>query len=228
MCNHYEKNRQVIGWALDWFRSATGRDIELETMPEMPDHSWPKTLAPVLLSEPQRASIAALPWGIRREIKGKTKPLIKFVTNARDDKFASWTWRYCVAERRCLIPAVGYYEPDGPVGGKWEVRFFLTDRPMFFFAGLWDTDPDGATRRFTMVTTSPNELAARIHDRMPLILDDDGAREWLGHTPLPPDRLATLCRPYPAATMQSVALPPPRRPIKSADLPPAGGELELH
>lgn len=226
MCNHYEKNVQVIGWAASWYRRTTGKDVELETMPDMVDHTWPKYPAPVLLND-GRDRLTALPWGIRREIKGKTKPLIKYVTNARDDKLTSFSWRYCLAERRCLIPATAYYEPDGPDGAKWEVRFTISHEPTFFFAGLWDTDPDGTTRRFTMVTTSPNELAARIHDRMPLVLDSDGAREWLGNQPLPPERVSALCRPYPSTAMTSTTLPPPSRVLKASDLTIDGGELRL-
>jgi putative SOS response-associated peptidase YedK len=226
MCNHYEKNAEVIDMAVSWALNAAGDVVVPDDLPELPDHTWPKALAPVLV-QGGVPKLEVLRWGVRREVQGATKPLVKFVTNARDDKLSSWTWRYCVPDRRCLIPASAYYEPDGPVGGKWEVRFTLPAQPSFFFAGLWDADPDGATRAFTMVTTSPNELAAQIHDRMPLVLDDAGAQEWIAAGPLTPERLAALCRPYPAAAMQSAALPPPQKKIKSADLKPADGELLL-
>jgi putative SOS response-associated peptidase YedK len=223
MCNHYEKNTEVISWMVSQF----GDVIVPADLPAFTEHTWPKSPAPVLLQTAEGRAIAAMRWGVRVEVKGATKQLVKFVTNARDDKLTSFTWRWSVAERRCLIPAVAYYEPDGPVGGKWEVRFTLRERPHFFFAGLWDVDPDKLTRSFTMVTTGPNELAARIHDRMPLVLDDASAREWLGHTPLPEGRLGALCRPFPAEAMSSHALPPPQRAIKKPDLQNAGGELDL-
>jgi len=57
-----------------------------------------------------------------------------------------------------------------------------------------------------MVTTEPNALAARIKDRMPLVLDDDCAKAWLGHTPLTAGTLRELCRPFPAERMASQAI----------------------
>lgn len=209
---------------------ATKRITSLKIAAQLPgfsEHTYPKTPAPIVLETKEGRVIDVLRWGIQVQIKGATKPLTKYVTNARDDKLSGFPWRFSVKERRCLIPATSYFEPDGPVRGKWEVRYTLKDRPMFFIAGLWDTDPDGATRSFTMVTTSPNELAAKIHDRMPLVLRDDYAEAWLGCAPLSAERLAELCRPFPADQMQAVALPPPQRPIKKTDLTDSQGELLL-
>ncbi len=223
MCNHYEKNAQVIRWAAEQF----GEVAVPSDLAAFPDHTWPKSPAPVLLETEAGRSIAVMRWGVHVEIQGATKPLTKFVTNARNDKLAKYPWRFSVRERRCLIPAIAYYEPDGPPGGKWEVRYSLREHPMFFFAGLWDTDPDRTTQAFTMVTTSPNELAAQIHDRMPLVLDAAGAREWLGRAPLSEERLLSLCMPYPASAMASAALAPPQKKIAKPDLQRADGELRL-
>lgn len=233
MCNLFEKNVDAIemglalsgaeGWAID----PNGDIVTPDDVRALPDRTYPKSQAPVLMRTAAGWSFPLLRWGVRCEIKGATKPLVKFVTNARDDKLAGYTWRYSVAERRCLVPATAYYEWDGPPGGKWEVRYSFGNRPTFWMAGLWDTDPDEKTRSFTVVTTSPNELAAKIHDRMPVILDDVGAREWIGHSPLPTDRLTALCRPFPVEGMTSLSLPPPERKIKKEDIiqPPAQGEL---
>jgi putative SOS response-associated peptidase YedK len=222
MCNHYEKNVEVISWATEtakgWAVNAEGDVVVPDDLPPFPEHTWPKAQAPVLVQTAAGRSIAAMRWGVRVEIKGERKPLVKFVTNARDDSFAKFTWRFSVAERRCLIPATAYYEPDGPEGGKWEVRYTLKERPMFFFAGVWDFDPDKTTRSFAMVTTSPNELAAKIHDRMPLVLTDEGACEWLGHTPLEPSVMKRLCAPFDAQAMTSTALLPPEKKISKSDL----------
>lgn len=236
MCNHYQKNVSVLEMAAhaaatQWKVDGQGEVVhpdDWQAMRSLPDHTWPKYLAPIVMRTATECRVVPLRWGVRVEVKGATKPLVKLVTNARDDKLTSYTWRFSVAERRCLIPASAYFEPDGPPGGTWEVRFTVRDRPGFYLAGLWDTDPDG-TRSFTMVTTGPNELAAKIHDRMPLVLDDEGAREWLGHTPLRTERLQALCRPYPGEAMNAVPLPPPQRKISKAELKaqPAQGELLL-
>lgn len=224
MCTHYEKNVDTLGMALKliekrhWVLNATGDVVFPDDLHSLPSHTWPKAKAPVIIRTEAGCSLQTFRWGIPVDVKGATKRLTKYVTNAREDKLGSYTWRYAVAERRCLIPALAYYEYDGPEKAKWEVRYTVRDRRSFFVAGLWDTDPDRVTRSFSMVTTRPNALAAKIHDRMPLILTDDGARAWLGHEPLPPDRLAHLCAPFAAEAMESVALPPPNRKVSRADL----------
>lgn len=190
-------------------------------------HVWPKTVAPVVIDAPTGPEIAHLRWGVPVQIQGATKPLTKFVTNARDDSLHKFPWRNLLPGRRCLIPAAAYFEPDGPPGGKWEVRFSLRDRSAFFFAGMWDLDHDFKPSTFTMVTTGPNELAAKIHDRMPVVLDDAGARAWLGQFPIPMERAREICRPYSSTAMESVALPPPEKKIRKQDLATGTGEFEF-
>lgn len=126
------------------------------------------------------------------------------------------------------IPATGYFEPGvGPPGARGELRFTIRARPCFFIAGLWDTDPDGSgTHAFTLVTTSPNDYAARYHDRMPVVLMDSSARDWLGSSPLADDQLVALTRPPASAVMEhSVIEAAPKGKITRADI--ASGELDL-
>jgi putative SOS response-associated peptidase YedK len=124
----------------------------------------------------------------------KEKPTL--VTNARDDQLAKIRlWKESVGIRRCLIPVVGYFEPrPGPVVARGEVLFTMRDRPVFFIAGLWDADPDGAWA-YAMVTTSPNAYTALFHDRQPVALSDRDALSWLGATPLAVEQVARLTRP---------------------------------
>jgi putative SOS response-associated peptidase YedK len=59
----------------------------------------------------------------------------------------------------------------------------LTEPGPFAFAGIWDAwkRPDGTyLATFAIVTTEPNELVARIHDRLALILHPKDYDRWLG------------------------------------------------
>lgn len=237
MCNHYEKNVEVVEMAVQlmgesgWVVDEHGDVVAPADLHALPPHTWPKQQAPIITQTEDGRAINLARWGVRVEIKTPRGPAVKFVTNSRDDKLTGFTWRYCIAERRCLIPAVAYYEPEGPEGAKWEVRYTVNGRSSFYIAGVWDLDPDGVTRSFSMVTTEPNALAARIKDRMPLVLDDDCVKAWLGHTPLSPGTLRDLCRPFPAERMTSQAMPPPekvgKQKIGKGNLSPAQGELFL-
>ena len=85
-------------------------------------------------------------------------------------------------KRRCLVPACGFYEWQKNAAGK--VPYYITsiDESLLAFAGLWDVwkKPDGETlTTFTIITTTPNEMTKRLHDRMPVIVEPENYREWL-------------------------------------------------
>ena len=71
-------------------------------------------------------------------------------------------------------------------------------------AGLWENwrSPAGETvRSFAIITTTPNELCAELHNRMPVLLGREVRPEWLGEEPADPARLKALLCPYPAEEM---------------------------
>ena len=54
----------------------------------------------------------------------------------------------------------------------------------------------------SIITTTPNELTAPIHDRMPVILPTDRRAAWLDAA-TPPEQLQTFLVPYPASEMEA-------------------------
>ena len=71
-------------------------------------------------------------------------------------------------------------------------------------AGLWATwrSPAGErVRSFAIITTTPNELCAELHNRMPVVLSPDVWSEWLGEEPTDPARLTAMLTPHPAKDM---------------------------
>ncbi len=84
--------------------------------------------------------------------------------------------------RRCIIPADGFYEWTGPKDARKPIWYHRPDGDLLFFAGLyesWQPTPDTWQRTFTIITTTANGLLAPIHDRMPVILTEEAADEWL-------------------------------------------------
>jgi putative SOS response-associated peptidase YedK len=59
----------------------------------------------------------------------------------------------------------------------------------------WRSPTGERVRSFAVITTEPNELCARLHNRMPVVLPPEAWPEWLGE--LPPDemRLKSLLAP---------------------------------
>ena len=74
----------------------------------------------------------------------------------------------------------------------------------FFFAGLWDTwhaGKDDAVRSFTILTTEPNELTAKIHNRMPVVVPREDYARWLDPKVKDHERLSDILAPYAAEEM---------------------------
>lgn len=119
------------------------------------------------------------------------------------------------AKRRCLVPADGFYEWSRVPGHRKKQPYFVhrPDGEPLAFAGLWalwrPRDGDGDEERgrgghhrwlrsCTIITTEANEVMARLHDRMPVVLPPSTWEAWLdpGNDDL--DGLARLLVPAPA------------------------------
>ena len=117
------------------------------------------------------------------------------------------SFRTAFKRRRCLIPADGFYEWQKVDGGKQPmfIRPAESEKRPFALAGLWEmwSDPDGGTlQSCTILTTTPNELMAPIHNRMPVIIEPEDFDLWLQPEPDPEQGLHLL-RPYPAEKMSA-------------------------
>lgn len=169
----------------------------------------PTTFQPVIRQnrETGEREIVLARWGLvpfftreLKEIKGLS------TINARAETLqTSRTFRTPFERRRCLVPASAFYEwPKQNKAPKQPYVFDLAAGGMFAFAGVWDAwkDQDGRwLQSFAVITTAANELMARIHDRMPVILQPRDYDRWLQRevTPQPP---IDLLRPLEAQDME--------------------------
>jgi putative SOS response-associated peptidase YedK len=173
----------------------------------------PSQRAPVIRLEHGLPVITELRWGLVPSW-AKDEKIAYSLINARSETVAEKpAFRSAFKKRRCLIPADGFYEWQ-QVGTKLKQpwRFVRPDRQPFLFAGLWEhwrnpADPAAEPlETFTILTTTPNTVAAPIHDRMPVILDGEARRQWLDEA-TPVESLASLLRPYPDERLTRYAVP---------------------
>ncbi len=126
--------------------------------------------------------------------------------NARAETVAEKpVYKKLLASKRCLIPADGFYEwTTAPDGKKVPIRFTLATEELFAFAGLWTSwlnkESGELLDSCTIITTTPNELVAHTHNRMPVILPVDAEARWLDAA-LPVDDASALFVPFPADQM---------------------------
>lgn len=144
---------------------------------------FPTNIVPIITPEyPQ-----AMMWGFPI-YGGKMRSI-----NVRDDSLTpaaleSWSHRefkeILKADQRCLIPVVYYYEWEKrAVPGKKKTEsirysFRVEKQPLMYIAGVYRVK-DVETPGFSIITTTPPEYVAWIHDRMPLILSPEAQKEWL-------------------------------------------------
>ena len=86
------------------------------------------------------------------------------------------------AQRRCVIPADGFFEWVGAKQARKPVWYHRPDGGLLLFAGLyesWQREPGQWERTFTILTTEANQVVADVHDRMPVILPDERVDAWL-------------------------------------------------
>ena len=101
--------------------------------------------------------------------------------NARAETIAEKpAFRTAYRQRRCLIPADGYYEWTTEGKRKQPHYVCRVDGQPFAFAGLWEEwHGDRTIRSCTIITTCVNERLARFHDRMPVIVASRDYETWL-------------------------------------------------
>lgn len=120
-------------------------------------------------------------WGMSRSGGG-------LVINARSETVhRTALFREAFVDGRCLVPADGFLEwrKEGRVNQPYLFR--RTDGRLFVMAGLRQDD------RYVVLTRESEGEVADIHDRMPVLLEDAAARQWLTKGELcdPPDLART-------------------------------------
>jgi putative SOS response-associated peptidase YedK len=101
--------------------------------------------------------------------------------NARIETVAT-TSAYARAfrNRRCLVPADGWYEWRRTPDGRGKQAFFMTSPAGsgLTFAGLCASTPAGLLTCTVLTAPAAGELAS-VHDRMPVLLPTDRWADWL-------------------------------------------------
>ncbi len=178
-----------------------------ERTPAPPDLKPLYNIAPTLtvpvvrLNRAGRRKIALLRWGLIPYWSKDAKIAYRTI-NARADTVATAAaFRAAFERRRCLVPALGFYEWRKLDGDKQPYFIGLRDSTPLAFAGLWERWKQGedALETFTIITGEPNSLVAEIHDRMPVILDPADYDAWL--TAADSAGLQALLQPFPSQLM---------------------------
>ena len=109
--------------------------------------------------------------------------------------------------RRCLIPALGFFEWLHTTNTKQPYFVRLKETDILAFAGLWEhwQGEDGEIiESCTIITTGANQTVCKIHDRMPAIIEPGQYENWL-EPQAANQALLSMLKPFP--DQQMVAYP---------------------
>ena len=144
-------------------------------------------------------------WGLipswSKDASGAAKRI-----NARSETASTLpAFRDALKLRRCLVPADGFYEWQRTAKAKQPFCFEVNDGELFAFAGIWDRWRDASGKLLetcSILTTSPNDVTATIHDRMPVIVDPEAYDLWLDPGMSDTRVVSDMLKPYDAARMR--------------------------
>jgi len=170
----------------------------------------PTVSAPVIVSEDGVRTIKPMKWGLVAKGAKDTNSVFRYKTyNLPSEKiFSRHSWEQAVRERRCLVPANGFYELNN--SGKKEAFYAQpNDKELFSFAGVYNSweDPDGVTHgTFSMITIEASEGMPQLSGRMPVIIKRDDEARWLDASISDMPSLYDMLRQYPAELLDVYAV----------------------
>jgi putative SOS response-associated peptidase YedK len=138
--------------------------------------------------------LVSMRWGLVPAWWKKSLKEVPATFNARAESIADKPmFRNAFKQRRCIIPASGFFEWTGEKGQKQPHLFTAADgSPLLAFAGLWDRWRDATSGdeilSGTIIVSGASSWMEPYHDRMPVLLEVKDFDAWLDGS-LGPDAL---------------------------------------
>jgi len=172
MCGRFvvlsdEENKEIMDIIKEVERDLNGSP-ELEKLKT--GEIFPTNIAPILTSNGAKA----MKWGFAKwDGKG-------VVINSRSEGLLeSKMFRKPALESRCLVPATHYFEWEGEGKSKIKQRIKVPGKKMMYMAGIFRREQGELHPVFSIITRDAATQIRHIHDRMPVILDEVSAKQWL-------------------------------------------------
>jgi putative SOS response-associated peptidase YedK len=144
----------------------------------------PTTMIDVVVDRGKGRELIQMRWGLIPEWWKQDANKVGATFNARSDDAASRPmFRSAFRQRRCVIPASGFYEWTGPKSDRQPHYFTAANGRILGFAGLWERWRDPANGEDTLscsiITIGASAWMSHYHHRMPAVLDERDFDRWL-------------------------------------------------
>lgn len=170
MCGRY------VLYDLETLRLKYGLPPSADTLPNF--NAAPTQSMPVITE----GGIEMMRWGLIPRWAKDERMGYRLINARSESVFDKPIWKSAVLNRRCLVPANGFYEWQKRPGGKQPFYIHPKDQQLFMFAGIWEAwqHGDREWHTYSILTTAPNKEMTVIHNRMPVILHEEDQAQWLG------------------------------------------------
>jgi putative SOS response-associated peptidase YedK len=191
------------------YRYAGYIDALLRTTPNDPPPRYnvaPQSYAWVgRLTREGTRELAPFLWGLVPYWVADPKRTARPINARSEDVATKPMFRNLIGTRRCVIPIDGFYEWQVTGSGKQPHYVRLADGAPMLLAGLWDRWRHGEApiESFTILTTDANAAVARLHDRMPAIIDAADLERWLDVRGTDAATAQSMLKPYRAEGIES-------------------------
>lgn len=172
----------------------------------------PTGSAPVIVSDDGRPIAKIMRWGIVAQGAKDTNSVFRYKTYVVPSEkiFSRHSWDLAVRERRCLVPANGFYE----LNESGEKRAFYGEpksKSIVAFAGIYSSreGPDGTVHdTYAILTTEPNQDMPDSRMRMPIIINPEDEARWLDPTVTDDGSIYVMLRPAPSGSLNAYEVSP--------------------
>lgn len=178
---------------------ATFYSEDLEQYNPLPNFNVAPSHIMPIITQSDKEHFQPMRWGFIPPWAKDEKVGFKMINARVETILEKNTFKKAVENKRCLVPADGFYEWRRDGKNKQPFRIQKKDASIFCYAGLWSKwiSPSGdEINSFTVITQQPNKLMEGIHDRMPVILTKEQEPLWLSEE-LSPESLLKMIEPYP-------------------------------
>jgi putative SOS response-associated peptidase YedK len=204
MCGRFTQQRPV---------SELAAIFEAEPLADEPGERYnvaPTDEALVVVQRDDRRAVIAYCWGLIPHWATDARVGSRMFNARSETLTASPAFRDAFRRRRCLVPADSFYEWKREGSIRQPYRVSRSDGRPLALAGLWagwrDPSTGSVRRTFTIVTTTPNEALADLHDRMPVVVPEEAWSRWLAPDAADPGELSGLLLPSDAVELRIYAV----------------------
>ena len=149
--------------------------------------------------------LVRLKWGLLPSWSKADKSQYSMINARAETVHSKPAYRNAFRQRRCLIPASGFYEWQKTATGKQPWAIGMKDDAPFAMAGIWEHWQQGeqVIESCSIIVTESNDCIRPVHDRMPCIISAEEYDQWLDKGNTKTDDLLPLLRSYPSDAMKA-------------------------